>query len=213
MKLLQCLVRKSVKRISVLIALIDNRFFTCDKLFHDTFVFTMQEYFKIGKLAATFGIDGQLILEHSLGKKSLLNGLEALFIEEKKDAFLPYFIVSTKIKNDKETYITLDGIRSKEDARLLIKKEVWLAEDDFKKFAKDTSPISLLGYTIINKETEIGQVTEVIEQPHQLLCVVKTENNEMFIPIHKESLEKMDKKKRRLYVNLPDGLLEIYKDA
>ena len=173
----------------------------------------MQEYFKIGKLAATFGVDGQLVLEHSLGKKSLLSGLKTFFIEEKKDTFLPYFIVSTKIKNDKETYLTLDGIQSKEDARLLIKKEVWLTEKDFKKFAVDTSPISLLGYTVINKETEVGQVTEVIEQPHQLLCVVKTENNEILIPVHKESLEKMDKKERRLYVNLPDGLLEIYKDA
>lgn len=188
-------------------------FSTRDKLFRDTFVFIMQEYFKIGRLAATFGVDGQLVLEHSLGKKSRLNGLEAFFIEEKKDIFLPYFIVATKIKNDKETYITLEGIQSKEDARVLVKKEVWLIEKDFKKFAVDTSPISLLGFTVINKETEIGQVTEVIEQPHQLLCVVKTENNEILIPIHKESLEKMDKKKRRLYVNLPDGLLEIYKDA
>ncbi len=101
-----------MKLINTLIAAFYDGFFIPDKLFRDTFVF-MQEYFKVGKLAATFGVDGQLILEHSLGKKTQLNGLEVFFIEEKKDIFLPYFIVSTKIKNDKETYITLDGIRSK----------------------------------------------------------------------------------------------------
>jgi 16S rRNA processing protein RimM len=82
----------------------------------------MNEYFKIGKLAATYGTDGQFILEHSLGKKTSLKGLESIFIEEKKDSFLPYFISSTKIKNEKETYIKLDGIDSKEAGRFFVKK-------------------------------------------------------------------------------------------
>ena len=95
----------------------------------------MNEYFKIGKIAATFGVQGQLVLEHNLGKKTSLKGLETIFIEEKNDSFLPYFITSTKIKNDKEIFISLEGINSKEDARPLIRKEVWLTESDFKKFA------------------------------------------------------------------------------
>jgi 16S rRNA processing protein RimM len=73
----------------------------------------MENYYKIGKLAATFGLEGQLILEHSLGKKTSLKGLENIFIEEKKDSFLPYFIESTKIKNDKEVYLKLEGISAK----------------------------------------------------------------------------------------------------
>ena len=40
------------------------------------------EYFKIGKLVAAFGIKGEMILKHSLGKKSALKGLKAIFIEE-----------------------------------------------------------------------------------------------------------------------------------
>ena len=173
----------------------------------------MQQYFKIGKLAATFGVQGQLVLEHSLGKKTQLNGLEAFFIEEKKDTFLPYFIVSAKIKSEKEIFVVLDGIRSKEEALSLVKKEVWLSENDFKKFAADASPISLLGFTIISNKQILGQVTEVIEQPHQLLCVVIIDHNEVLIPVHEKSLEKIDKENRKIYVSLPEGLLEIYKDS
>jgi len=43
------------------------------------------EYFKIGKLVAAFGVNGQLILQHELGKKTSLKGLQAIFIEEKKN--------------------------------------------------------------------------------------------------------------------------------
>lgn len=173
----------------------------------------MNQYFKIGKLAATFGVQGQLVLEHSLGKKTSLKGLETIFIEEKKDTFLPYFITATKIKNDKEIYISLEGLQTKEAAHFLIKKEVWLSEIDFKKFAAGAAPISLLGFMIINDEVELGEVLEVIEQPHQVLCSILIDGKEALIPIHEDSLEKIDKKNRKLYVNLPDGLLEIYKNA
>jgi 16S rRNA processing protein RimM len=172
----------------------------------------MNQYFKIGKLAATFGVKGQLVLEHNLGKKTSLKDLETIFIEEKKDIFLPYFILSTKIKNDKEIFISLEGIQNKEAAHSLLKKEVWLQEGDFKKFAHSNAPVSLLGFTIINEGNELGEVIEVIEQPHQILCVIKMNDIEILIPVHEESLEKTDKKNRRLYVNLPDGLLDIYKN-
>jgi len=173
----------------------------------------MNNYFKIGRLAATFGLEGELILEHSLGKKTSLKGLENIFIEETKDSFLPYFLESAKIKNEKEVYIKLEGIFSKEMAKHLIKKEVWLIENDFKKFTASAAPISLLGFMVINENEELGEVCEVIEQPHQVLCKIMLNDKEALIPIHEDSLEKIDKKNRKLFVNLPDGLLDIYRDA
>ncbi len=171
----------------------------------------MDNYFKIGKLAATYGLQGEIILQHSLGKKTSLKGLEALFVEEKKDSFIPYFIESTKIKSDTETYIKFEGISSKEAAHKLIQKEIWLLENDFKKFAAASAPISLLGFTLINEEENLGEILEVIEQPHQVLCKILVENKEALIPIHEEFLDKIDKKNRKVFVTLPDGLLEIYR--
>ena len=173
----------------------------------------MTEYFKIGKIVSVAGLKGEVLLKHTLGKKTSLKGLETIFIEEKKDSFLPYFIASAKIKNDKETFILLEGIQSKEAAHFFVKKEVWLSEKDFKKSAAVAAPISFLGFTIINDKKELGEVIEVIEQPHQVLCAIMIDAKEVLIPIHENSLEKIDKKNRRLFVNLPDGLLDIYINA
>ena len=173
----------------------------------------MNNYFKIGKLAATFGLEGQLILQHSLGKKTSLKGLEHIFIEKTKDSFLPYFIESSKIKNDTEVYIKLEGISSKEIAKSFIKKDIWLNENDFKKFSASAAPISLLGLIIVNENIELGEICEVIEQPHQVLCKILWNGKEALIPIHEDSLEKIDKKNRKLFVNLPEGLLDIYSGA
>jgi len=170
----------------------------------------MAEYFKIGKLVATFGLKGELILKHSLGKKTSLKGLEFLFVEETKDNFMPYFIQSLSIKNDDEIYIKIDGLDTKETAKKLTPKEVWLTEEDFKKYAAKSAPISLLGYNLINEEQDLGKIIEVIEQPHQLLCAILLNGKEALIPIHDQSLKKIDKKNQKVHVILPDGLLDIY---
>ncbi|MCC7379731.1 MAG: 16S rRNA processing protein RimM [Chitinophagaceae bacterium] len=171
----------------------------------------MNQYFKIGKLAASTGLKGELVLQHSLGKKTTFKGVEAIFLEDKKNIFIPYFIQSAKTRNEKETIIKLEGIDIVEAARKLTPKEVWITEDDFKKLAAKSSPIALLGFDIISDGENLGQIQEVIEQPHQVLCSILINGKEALIPVHEESLEKVDAKNRKVYVVLPEGLLDIYK--
>jgi 16S rRNA processing protein RimM len=168
------------------------------------------QYFKIGKFAASHGLTGELVLQHGLGKKTSLKGLEAIFIEEKKDSFLPHFIEEATVKSDTETYVKLEGINTKESARRYTPKDVWLQEDDFKKFAAKAAPIALLGFDMIDGETNLGEIIEVTEQPHQILCTIMYNGNEALIPVHEGNLLKMDTKNKKVYVEIPDGLLEIY---
>jgi 16S rRNA processing protein RimM len=170
----------------------------------------MAEYFKIGKLVAVHGLKGELLLKHELGKKTSLKGLQALFIEEKKDSFLPWFIETTKIKSEEEIYIKLEGIDTREGAMRISQKQVWLPEPDFKKFAARSAPASLLGYTIINEKKPLGEILELIEQPHQLLCRLEIEGKEVLIPLNEEFLKKINHKQKEVVVDLPDGLLDIY---
>jgi 16S rRNA processing protein RimM len=171
----------------------------------------MPDYRNIGKLVSTFGVKGEMVLQHHLGKKTSLKNLENVFVEDKKDEMLPYFIVQAKIKSEKEVYIKLEGISSKEAAQKLLQKELWLTEEDFLKYAGKSAPISFVGFHLINEGKDLGEIAEVIEQPHQVLCKIFIGEKEALIPIHAETLEKIDKKKKQLYLILPEGLLEIYR--
>jgi 16S rRNA processing protein RimM len=170
----------------------------------------MNEYFKIGKLVSTFGLKGELVLKHHLGKKTSLKGLKAIFVEERKESFIPWFIENTKIKSEEEIYLKLEGVNIREQAIKLTQKEVWLPEEEFKKFSAKSSPINLLGYDIIEGEQVLGKIVEVIEQPHQILCRIELNKKEAYIPLHEETILKIDKKKQQVIVSLPPGLLEIY---
>ncbi len=170
----------------------------------------MTEYFKIGKIVASFGLKGEVILKHNLGKKTSLKGLQTIFIEERKQSFLPWFIESAKIKNEEEVYLKLQGIDVREQAIKLTQKEIWIPENDFKKFSATSSPINLLGFQIVENEKILGKILEVIEQPHQLLCRIEMAKKEVLIPLHEGTIKKIDRKNTQVIVELPEGLLEIY---
>ena len=77
-------------------------------------------------------------------------------------------MVPKEIKNDKEIYIKLEGVDSKETARRLTPKEAWLLEVDFKKYAAKSSAISLLGFSLIEEGSNLGEIIEVIEQGYKI---------------------------------------------
>jgi len=169
----------------------------------------MPNYVNIGKLVATFGVQGEMILKHNLGKKTGLKGMTVFFLEDLPGSFLPYFPLQLKIKNESEIFILIDGIDSKEKASSFLQQRVWVTDDVGKKFAAATAPISLLGFIASDNGNDLGEVLEVIEQPHQLMCRIQYgKNDQILIPINEQSLVKVDKKNKKLVLDLPDGLIE-----
>jgi 16S rRNA processing protein RimM len=53
-------------------------------------------------------------------------------------------------------------------------------------------------------------VLEVIEQPLQILLRIEIDGKEVLIPINESTLVKVDHKGEKIYVDLPEGLLDIY---
>jgi 16S rRNA processing protein RimM len=169
------------------------------------------EYISIGKIVASFGVQGELILLHHLGKKTSLKGLEVIFIEMTKAGMLPYFIKSAKIKSEAEIFLKLEGIDTKEAAGKLRQKEVWFTEEAFQKYSAKSSIMSLLGFHLIDEGIDRGAILEIIEQPHQMLARIDLDGKEALIPLHQETLQKIDKKKKQVHVVLPEGLLDVYR--
>lgn len=171
----------------------------------------MNEYIHIGKLVATFGVQGELILQHVLGKKTPLKNVEAIFVENLKGSYLPYFVEQSKGRTVDEIVVKLEGLHSREAAHTLVQKKVWLLEADFRRLAAAQSPLALIGFSVIADGENIGPITGVNEQPHQILLEVDLNGNEALIPLHEESLLKIDQKRKEVHVQLPEGLLDLYR--
>ena len=58
----------------------------------------------------------------------------------------------------------------------------------------------------------LGKIKTIYNQPHQDLIAMDYKEKEVLIPISHEHVLKANHEKKELYVNLPEGLLEIYLD-
>jgi 16S rRNA processing protein RimM len=69
----------------------------------------------------------------------------------------------------------------------------------------------LTGYRILTPQNVIlGSVTQLIENPGQLLLSVKTEEGRVIlVPFHEDLIVKYDRKKKLIIMDLPEGLQEI----
>ena len=172
----------------------------------------MNECIQIGKLVATVGLKGELLLKHILGKKTVFKQAEVLFIEIENDIQLPYFIEKSISKNNTETILQIEGITAKEQAAKLLHKKIWLTKNDFEKYVSKTAPVNLIGFKILNNKEKVGEVEAVIEQPQQLLLQTHVQQKEVLIPLHEQTLKKIDRKRKEVHVILPEGLLDVYLD-
>jgi len=170
----------------------------------------MDNYVNIGAIVASFGVKGDVVIQHHLGSNPDLAAMKVLFIETVKDKFIPFFIKEIKVKSENELLVSFEEIDSPESARKYIKKKAWLPEQEAKKFSSKAAPISLLGFTIVEKTTSLGKVLEVIEQPMQILLRIEIDSKEVLIPINESTLVRIDHKSEKIFVALPAGLLDIY---
>ncbi len=168
------------------------------------------DFIQIGKVATTHGINGSILIVHGLGKKTSLKGIKALFIEETKNSRIPWFIESSTARNNEETIVHLEGLKSKEAAHRLIRNNIWLKKEDFDKIVGKDAPISLIGYTLYDNKKALSEIEEIIEQPGQILVKLTVSEKEVLVPLHEEIIDRIDHNKKAVYVQLPEGLLDIY---
>jgi 16S rRNA processing protein RimM len=172
----------------------------------------MSSYFNVGKIVATFGLEGEMILVHKLGRTDALAGVDTLFIEMVRDSFLPYFPTSVRGKNTGELYLALEGVHTVEAARALLHKRVYLEEAAFREQTGPDSTLYYLGFTVTDsKEGILGTVAEVVEMPSQLVVKVFQHGRELLIPLNESTLEKIDREASLIAVRLPEGLLDVYR--
>jgi 16S rRNA processing protein RimM len=167
-------------------------------------------YRNIGRIVSAFGLKGEMIVLHNLGKKIAVSKINVIFLEQKKDEMLPYFVESIRKKAEGELYLKLEGIDSKETATKFIRREVWMKEEEVQAHTQKNNPIGWVGYHVIDQGRDLGPILEVIEQPHQVLCRLEINEKEVLIPINEQTLVKVEHKLKSVLLTLPDGLLEVY---
>ena len=143
----------------------------------------------------------QLVLEREIAP---LHRGDFLFIQI-QGKHIPYKVLEIKGKSE-EPVVKLEFITSFDQAQGICAHQLFI---DRKMVAEESEP-ALIGYEIIDKQLgSIGKVEEVQTFPQQIMLLVMYNNTMKYIPLADDFVEHISSKNREIWLNLPDGLLDL----
>lgn len=173
-----------------------------------------KKFVQIGYTKKTHGLQGELkvAVEPPLLEDFLKT--EVVFLDLKSGK-TPFFIES--VREGKDLIVKFEEVDALTAAQNLTGKTMFLrdsdilsdderelevAEDDFA-FCKNFKMVdATLG--------EVGEIAEVLQMPAQTMAVLRRgDRREIFVPLIPNFIEKVDKRGRKIFVNLPEGLLDL----
>ncbi len=173
---------------------------------------TKNECFNLGYISKRNGNHGDLTFVMDVDDPKRYEKLETVFIEI-NNTLVPFFIKKIQIRGS-NAVVTIDGIDTIEKAEELTKSGLFLPLSFLpplsgKKFYFHEMP----GYTVIDKRHgAIGIVDEVLDYPQQAIFQIKFGEHEILIPAKEEFIVNIDRIKKQLELDAPEGLIDIYID-
>lgn len=108
--------------------------------------------------------------------------------------------------------LKLKGIDRIEEAEPLRNAKLYRPLQELPALADDQFYFhDVIGYTVVDAELgELGTVEMFYELPQQDVMAMRYKEREVLIPVVDELVTRADAAAKKLYVNLPTGLLDVY---
>lgn len=163
----------------------------------------------LGQITKTSGFEGAVLVK--LEKKFIENipDMESVFVETDGRP-VPFFIEWSEYTGSDVLRLKFEGYGSVDKVEELKGSRVFLTYGEQE--ADDNRDITILtGFAVVSQDEKIlGTVMEIIANPGQMLLNIETPSGgELLIPLHQDLIRGIDKRKKLLHMDIPEGLTEI----
>jgi len=167
------------------------------------------DYTEIAYITKTHGLKGEVQVAFSYDEPEKLK-IKSVFIDF-NGKMVPYFVSKYKISQKQLAYFLFEDIDHIDKAQDLVKKKVFLFKKLMpKKKKEEFSYNDLEGFIAIDASAgELG----VRVYPQQFLATVNFKEKEILFPLSEDLIEYIDMENKRLKINLPEGLLDVYLES
>jgi len=170
-----------------------------------------QEFFYLGYVQKMHASDGRLKIKLDVDDPQAYSGLDALFIKIGVSQ-VPFFIEELTLQANGLAIVALEDVDNPEQAEVLTGKEIYLPREALPEL-KDNQFYyhEIKGFNVIDEvHGELGRVEEVLEYPGQDLIQLFYLGNEILIPVNDDTILRVDRVNQKLFVRMPEGLLDVY---
>jgi 16S rRNA processing protein RimM len=163
--------------------------------------------YQIGFIQRTHGLKGELtcVIEEELPEADF----NAVFVDV-DNRLIPYFIKGLSGQGNR-ALLRLEDVDSLEQAKRLVGKGLYLQKTLRRPLGRgEFYDDELTGFTVTDAGLgQLGKVREIIEAgPNKLIAVVHGDK-EVLIPVNGPFIKSINKSKKTVSVDLPEGFLEL----
>jgi len=170
-----------------------------------------EDCFYLGKIAKKFSFKGEVLIYLDTDEPELYENMESVFVECGKN-LVPFFIeYSTLHKND-FLRVRFEDVKTEAEADELLGSAVYLPLKMLPKLSGNKFYFhEVIGFEVEDKRLGVvGVIQSINDSSAQPLFEVLKGGVEILIPMIDHFLVEIDRKNKKVKMDLPEGLIEMY---
>jgi 16S rRNA processing protein RimM len=170
-----------------------------------------EDCFYLGKIAKKFSFKGEVLIYLDTDEPELYENMESVFVEFNKN-LVPFFIENSSLHKNDFLKVRFEDVESEEEADKLLGLEVYLPLTMLPKLTGNKFYFhEVIGFDIEDQRLGIfGKIISINDSSAQPLFEVVNGSVEILVPMIDQFLVKVDRENKKVVMNLPEGLVEMY---
>ncbi|MBK0371122.1 ribosome maturation factor RimM [Flavobacterium agrisoli] len=170
-----------------------------------------EECFYLGKIAKKFSFKGEVLIYLDTDEPELYENLESVFVEYDKH-LVPFFIENASLHKNDFLRVRFEDVATEEAAENLLGCAIYLPLSQLPKLSGN----KFYFHEVIDFEIEdqrlgvFGKIVGINDTTAQPLFEVLNGEVELLIPMIDHFLIKIDRENKKVIMNLPEGLIDLY---
>jgi 16S rRNA processing protein RimM len=163
----------------------------------------------LGRIIKVKNNEGVVTIRLEKSSTDKIPGMKSVFLEIEGKA-VPFIISGTVTPGEGILKLKFDGYDTIEKIHEFNGCRVFLNPGE-RLTSRNNDLSSLTGFHITTADKSLaGFITDIIDNPGQLLINVETKTGEqLLIPLHEDLIVRIDQRKKLIIMDLPEGLTEI----
>jgi 16S rRNA processing protein RimM len=170
-----------------------------------------EECFYLGKIAKKFSFKGEVLLYLDTDEPELYEKMESVFVEFNKN-LIPFFIKHSQLHKNDFLRVRFEDVNTEAEAEDILGLSVYLPLQMLPKLTGNKFYFhEVIGFEIEDKTVGIfGKIVAINDSSAQPLFEVLNGEVELLIPMIDQFLVKIDRSNKKVIMDLPHGLVEMY---
>lgn len=172
---------------------------------------TKDDCFYLGKIVKKYSFKGELLAKLDTDEPGLYENLDAMFLDLRGN-LVPFFIETSQLHKSELLRVKFEDIDTEADADAIMKSDLYLPLEFLPKLADDKFYFhEIIGFKIIDiNYGNVGVISGINDTTSQALFEVDKSGVEILIPMNDAFIDKVDKPNKTIFVNTPEGLIDLY---